>query len=96
MICSEGIPLYKLEISANKQLPSVSLPCGAAFNNYCSLALCCLLAFSENLEDLLCEGLVIRCSGTVATTEIQSDVICAPSLIAHVMCRMSNLAHESK
>ncbi len=39
---------------------------------------------------------VIRCSGTVATAEIQSDVICAPSLIAHAMCRMANLAQKTE
>lgn len=43
-----------------------------------------------------CEDPVIRCSGTKATAEIQSDAISAPSLIAHAMCRKANLAHESE
>lgn len=32
----------------------------------------------------------------MATAEIQSDVICAPSLIAHAMCRMANLAQKTE
>lgn len=32
----------------------------------------------------------------MAVAEIQSDVICATSLIAHAICRMANLAGKSE
>ena len=62
------------------------------------LLLSCFTLFLCNLGEpwtLLCEGPVIRCSGTIATAEIQSDVIWAPFLIARAKCRVANLACES-
>ncbi|KAM7391634.1 hypothetical protein PAMP_022313 [Pampus punctatissimus] len=51
-----------------------------------------LVLLLEEPRRLLCKGPVIRCSRTVTIAEIRSDVICAPSLITHAMCRMANLA----
>lgn len=93
---SEGrltIPLYKPEISANKQL--VLCPAGLHLITVAALFHAVFVHSLRTLKMVVWRP-VIRCSGTVATAEIQSDVICAPSLIAHAMCRMANLPQKSE
>lgn len=69
------------------------LPCWAAIHYFICLVSRCLQR-SENLSEIVVWRPVIRCNGSMAVAEIQSDVICATSLIVHVMRGMANSAQR--
>lgn len=97
-VCTEAvltIPSYKAQKRQTSTWQVVFVLLGCIWWLMPSCLMQFLWLFREP-SSLLCEGPVIRCSGTKAAAEIQSDVICAPSLIAYAMCRMVNLARESE